>query len=138
MSTPIDFSAFVMNCLQISDLTQDILKGLAYKILKGTCKSYVLHTRDPKERFYEYASKRVSKHDVYSTKRIIAVTNVKVNVWHGYGHLKEIEVPRSDQQLYKFMEGDFPRLHLRTDSSTLKARTLCTWPLHYVCSQDVL
>ncbi|GKE19424.1 hypothetical protein Tco_1427001 [Tanacetum coccineum] len=33
MSTPIDFSAFVMNCLQISDLTQDILKG--------TCRSYV-------------------------------------------------------------------------------------------------
>ncbi|GJR56414.1 hypothetical protein Tco_1406935 [Tanacetum coccineum] len=41
MSTPIDFSAFVMNHLQISDLTQDILVGLAYNILKGTCRSYV-------------------------------------------------------------------------------------------------
>ncbi|GJV33932.1 hypothetical protein Tco_1394332 [Tanacetum coccineum] len=29
-----------------------------------------------------------------------------------YGHLEEIEVRRSDQQLYKFMEGDFPRLYL--------------------------
>ncbi|GJX54128.1 hypothetical protein Tco_0282497 [Tanacetum coccineum] len=65
-----------------------------------------------RQRFYIYASKRVSKHDVYSTKRILAVTNVKVNVWYGYGHLEEIEVRRSDQQLYKFMEGDFPRLHL--------------------------
>ncbi|GJS65801.1 hypothetical protein Tco_0680365 [Tanacetum coccineum] len=54
----------------------------------------------------------VSKHDVYSTKRIMAVTNVKVNVWYGYGHLKEIKVRRSDQKLYKFMEGNFPRLHL--------------------------
>ncbi|GJS18747.1 hypothetical protein Tco_0413219 [Tanacetum coccineum] len=54
----------------------------------------------------------VSKHDVYSTKRILAVTNVKVKEWYGYGHLEEIEVRRSDQQLYKFMEGDFPRLHL--------------------------
>ncbi|GJT15392.1 hypothetical protein Tco_0874098 [Tanacetum coccineum] len=30
----------------------------------------------------------------------------------GYGHLEEIEVRRSDQKLYKFKEGDFPRLHL--------------------------
>ncbi|GJW61755.1 hypothetical protein Tco_0111090 [Tanacetum coccineum] len=54
----------------------------------------------------------VSKHDVYSTKRILAVKNVKVNIWYGYCRLEEIEVRRSDQQLYKFMEGDFPRLHL--------------------------
>nr|GEU77821.1 hypothetical protein [Tanacetum cinerariifolium] len=54
----------------------------------------------------------VSKHDVYSTKRILAVINAKVKEWYGYGHLEEIEVRRSDQQLYKFMEGDFPRLHL--------------------------
>ncbi|GJV65785.1 hypothetical protein Tco_1476613 [Tanacetum coccineum] len=41
MSTPIDFSAFIMNRLRISDLTQDILVGPAYNILKGTCRSYV-------------------------------------------------------------------------------------------------
>ncbi|GJZ83711.1 hypothetical protein Tco_0648884 [Tanacetum coccineum] len=41
MSTPIDFNAFVMNRLQISKLTQDILVGLAYNILKGTYRSYV-------------------------------------------------------------------------------------------------
>ncbi|GKE72434.1 hypothetical protein Tco_1534475, partial [Tanacetum coccineum] len=41
MSTPIDFSAFAMNRLQISDLTQDILVGPAYKLLKGTCRNYV-------------------------------------------------------------------------------------------------
>nr|GFA43730.1 hypothetical protein [Tanacetum cinerariifolium] len=34
-------NAFVMNWLQISDLTQDILVGPAYKLLKGTCRSYV-------------------------------------------------------------------------------------------------
>ncbi|GKG14346.1 hypothetical protein Tco_0353946 [Tanacetum coccineum] len=42
----------------------------------------------------------------------MAVTNVKVNEWYGYGHLEEIEVRRSDQQLYKFMKGNFPRLNL--------------------------
>ncbi|GJV69197.1 hypothetical protein Tco_1484706 [Tanacetum coccineum] len=55
---------------------------------------------------------KVSKHDVYSTKRILAVTNVIVNKWYGYGHLEEIEVRRAYQKLYKFMEGNFLRLHL--------------------------
>ncbi|GJU03427.1 hypothetical protein Tco_1113765 [Tanacetum coccineum] len=70
------------------------------------------HWRSKRQTFYGYASNRVSKHDVYPTRRILAVTNVKVNIWYGYGHLEEIEVQRSDQQLYKFMEGDFLRLHL--------------------------
>nr|GEV59708.1 ribonuclease H-like domain-containing protein [Tanacetum cinerariifolium] len=63
-------------------------------------------TADPKDWF------KVSKHDVYSMKRILEVTNVKVNKWYGYGHFEEIEVRRVDQQLYKFVEGDFLRLHL--------------------------
>ncbi|GJY72152.1 hypothetical protein Tco_0475855 [Tanacetum coccineum] len=41
-------------------------------------------------------------------KHVALVKNVKVNKWYGYGHLEEIEVRRSDQKLYKFMEGDFP------------------------------
>ncbi|GKD66740.1 hypothetical protein Tco_1308848 [Tanacetum coccineum] len=32
--------------------------------------------------------------------------------WYDYGYLEEIEVRREDRQLYKFKEGDFPRLHL--------------------------
>ncbi|GJR49867.1 hypothetical protein Tco_1400388 [Tanacetum coccineum] len=63
-------------------------------------------------KFYGYASNRVSKHDVFSTKRIIAVTHVKVIKWYDYRYLEEIKVRREDQQLYKFKEGDFPRLNL--------------------------
>ncbi|GKG04043.1 hypothetical protein Tco_0314430, partial [Tanacetum coccineum] len=44
--------------------------------------------------------------------RILSMTSVTVDKWYGYGHLKEIVVRRADQKLYKFMEGDFPRLHL--------------------------
>ncbi|GJV30698.1 hypothetical protein Tco_1387146 [Tanacetum coccineum] len=55
---------------------------------------------------------KVSRHDVYSTMRILSVTSVTVDKWYGYGHLKEIVVRRADQKLYKIMEGDFPRLHL--------------------------
>ncbi|GKB86497.1 hypothetical protein Tco_0958769, partial [Tanacetum coccineum] len=40
MGTPIDFSAYVMNCLTIDNLTQDILVGPAFNLLKGSCKSF--------------------------------------------------------------------------------------------------
>ncbi|GJZ34178.1 hypothetical protein Tco_0579614 [Tanacetum coccineum] len=32
--------------------------------------------------------------------------------WYDYSYLEEIEVRREDQQLYKFKEGDFLKLHL--------------------------
>ncbi|GKC37064.1 hypothetical protein Tco_1049448, partial [Tanacetum coccineum] len=41
MSTPIDFTAFAMNRLQISDLTKANLVRPVYNLLKATCKSYV-------------------------------------------------------------------------------------------------
>ncbi|GJS31504.1 hypothetical protein Tco_0492124 [Tanacetum coccineum] len=68
--------------------------------------------RTKRQNFYGYTIKMVSKHDVYSTKRILSVISVKVNEWYGYGHLEEIVVKRADQQLYTFKEGDFKRLHL--------------------------
>ncbi|GKB72931.1 hypothetical protein Tco_0934343 [Tanacetum coccineum] len=40
MSTPIDFSAFIMNGLNISNLTQETLLGPAFILLKGTRKNY--------------------------------------------------------------------------------------------------
>ncbi|GJY09569.1 hypothetical protein Tco_0377754, partial [Tanacetum coccineum] len=40
------------------------------------------------------------------------VTMVKVMKWYDYGYLEEIDVRREYQQLYKFKEGDFLRLHL--------------------------
>ncbi|GKD27768.1 hypothetical protein Tco_1233982, partial [Tanacetum coccineum] len=39
MSTPIDFSAYVLHNLKIENLTQEHLVGLAFNLLKGTCKS---------------------------------------------------------------------------------------------------
>nr|GEW57544.1 hypothetical protein [Tanacetum cinerariifolium] len=41
MSTPIDFSAYVMNNLKIDNLTQEHLVGLAFNLLKWTCKNQV-------------------------------------------------------------------------------------------------
>ncbi|GJY75491.1 hypothetical protein Tco_0480607 [Tanacetum coccineum] len=41
LATPIDISAFMMNRLNIQNLTQDLLTGLTYDLIKGTCKSVV-------------------------------------------------------------------------------------------------
>nr|GEV36383.1 hypothetical protein [Tanacetum cinerariifolium] len=171
----------------ISDLTQDVLVGPAYNILKGTCRSYVeleynaeecykaltdqLDWNNPEgdrypldlskplplvqsrncqivlvdyffnndlaylqgestDRTYmtSLTKTKAGKYDlpgmedmvpnlwslikVAYDKHALLVTNVKVNVWYGYGYIEEIEVRRSDQQLYKFMEGEFLRLYL--------------------------
>ncbi|GJU44162.1 hypothetical protein Tco_1201428 [Tanacetum coccineum] len=39
MATPIDFSAFMINRLKIDHLTQELLTGPNYDLIKGTCKS---------------------------------------------------------------------------------------------------
>nr|GEX57735.1 hypothetical protein [Tanacetum cinerariifolium] len=54
-------------------------------------------------------------HNLWSPvrKRIIAVTRLMIMKKYDYGHLEEIEVRREDQKLYKFREGDFPRLRLQ-------------------------
>ncbi|GJY33749.1 hypothetical protein Tco_0418218 [Tanacetum coccineum] len=41
LATPIDFSAFIMNRLKLNNLTQDVLTGPTYDLMKGTCKSVV-------------------------------------------------------------------------------------------------
>ncbi|GJU25713.1 hypothetical protein Tco_1164334 [Tanacetum coccineum] len=62
--------------------------------------------------FYAYARGLQSRHDVYYTKRILAVTQVKVMRKHMYGYLQEIVVRRADNDLYRFKEGDFPCLRI--------------------------
>ncbi|GKC25190.1 hypothetical protein Tco_1027340 [Tanacetum coccineum] len=62
--------------------------------------------------FYGYAQGLESRHDVYSTKLILAVTHAEVMRKRGYGYMKEIIVRRADNDLYKFKEGDFPRLRI--------------------------
>nr|GEU63305.1 hypothetical protein [Tanacetum cinerariifolium] len=211
MSTPIDFSSYILNGLQIENLTQEILLGPAFRLLKGTRSNYaeleydfeecykalsekfdwenpkggdyafnlskplplitrgnrqrvqveyfinndlkyiqggvstmtyttsttktkaaqydlpgiedmvpniwspikvaydknalwgISHWRDQRKTFYAYARGIQSRGDVYSTKRILAVTHVSVMRKHGYG---------ADNKLYKFKEGDFPRLRI--------------------------
>ncbi|GJW06199.1 hypothetical protein Tco_1568622 [Tanacetum coccineum] len=72
----------------------------------------ISHWRQQRKSFYAYARGMQSRGDVYSTKRILAVTHVKVMRKHRYGYLEEIVVRRADNILYRFKEGDFPRLRI--------------------------
>nr|GEU76061.1 hypothetical protein [Tanacetum cinerariifolium] len=65
------------------------------------------------QQFYGFAVNRESARDVYSKRRIIAVTELKIVEWHNYKHLDWIMVRRDDDKLYKFKEGDFKRLRIQ-------------------------
>ncbi|GKB24331.1 hypothetical protein Tco_0863732 [Tanacetum coccineum] len=179
VATPIDFSKYVLNRLKIKNLTQDLLLGLAYNLLKGTCTSSIkleynfqecfntltdkLDWNNPEGDHYPFDlskpfplqgrpgnltvaadyffnndleflktfdlektyttsitkikaarshANKFSKHNVYSTQKILGVKSVSIKKLHGYGHLEEIVVKRADRQLYKFKECDFVDLHL--------------------------
>ncbi|GJS77880.1 hypothetical protein Tco_0727761 [Tanacetum coccineum] len=201
MATPIDFSKYVLNGLKIENLTQDILLGHAFNLLKGTCSSSIkleynfqecfnaltnkldwnnpegdrylfdlskhlplqsppcyqtvvadyffnndleyLKTSDPEVTYttsitktkaaryeikgmedmvptlwstikqaYDKDAEKGIKHRGERRKLCYRSQNVSVKKLHEYGHLEEIVVKRSDQQLYKFKEGDFVDLHL--------------------------
>nr|GEU34110.1 hypothetical protein [Tanacetum cinerariifolium] len=64
------------------------------------------------QQWYRSQVSKFSKHNVYSTKAILGVQSVSGKKLHVYGHLEVIAVKRSDQELYKFKEGDFVDLHL--------------------------
>nr|GEW25855.1 hypothetical protein [Tanacetum cinerariifolium] len=66
-----------------------------------------------RQQFYGFAVNWESALDVYSKRRIISVTDLKIVQWHSYKHLDWITVRRDDDKLYKFKEGDFKRLRLQ-------------------------
>nr|GEX47066.1 hypothetical protein [Tanacetum cinerariifolium] len=73
----------------------------------------VSHWGRKRQQFYGFVVNRESALDVYSKRRIIAITNLKIMEWHSYKHLDWISVRRDDDKIYKFTEGNFKRLRLQ-------------------------
>ncbi|GJQ89132.1 hypothetical protein Tco_0000271 [Tanacetum coccineum] len=130
--TTFDFSAFVMNRLNVKTLTPELLAGPTFDLMKGTCKSLTeleyfceevykatiekLDWINPEGHQYPHDLRQplpLSARDVYSKRRIIAVTKVEIVEWQNYKHLDWITVRRDDDILYKFKEGDFNRLRIQ-------------------------
>ncbi|GJT61794.1 hypothetical protein Tco_1005327 [Tanacetum coccineum] len=99
MYTPLDFSAFVMNRLKVDTLTLELLAGLIFELMKGSCKSLV-----ELEYFFEEVYK--------ATTDQLDWKNPKVE-WHNYKHLDWITVSRADDNLYTFKEGYFNGLRIQ-------------------------
>nr|GFA07328.1 hypothetical protein [Tanacetum cinerariifolium] len=94
LDTSIDFSNFIMNLLGVNTLTPELLAGPTYELMRGSFN-------------------QESALDVYSKRRIIAVTELKIVEWHNYKHLDWISVRRDDEKIYKFKEGNLKRLRLQ-------------------------
>nr|GFD28379.1 hypothetical protein [Tanacetum cinerariifolium] len=71
------------------------------------------HWGRKRQQFYGFVVNRESARDVYSKRRIIAVTELQIVEWHNYKHLDWITVRRDDDRLYKFKKGDFKRLRIQ-------------------------
>ncbi|GKE36645.1 hypothetical protein Tco_1460050 [Tanacetum coccineum] len=98
-----------MNRLNIQHLTQDLLTGPTYDLIKGTCKS-VVELEYHLEEVFKATNDQLDWHNPEG-RLIIAVTSLKIMEFFGYKHLEEIAVRRQDDKLYKFREGDFKRVH---------------------------
>nr|GFB48168.1 hypothetical protein [Tanacetum cinerariifolium] len=115
MSTPIDFSTYVMNHLKIDNLTQEILIRPAFNFLKGTRKSFVkpaFNFIKPLS-FIKDRGRQVVPADYFINNDLECLKGgSSIMKWYDYGYLEEIVVRREDDKLYKFKEGDFARLNL--------------------------
>ncbi|GJU22675.1 hypothetical protein Tco_1156017 [Tanacetum coccineum] len=103
MDTPINFSAYVMNRLKINNLTQEILVGSAFNLLKGSCKSFA-ELEYHFEECYKAVNDRIDWHNPKGREYLFDLINPLP--------LIKIEDVKDDNALYKFKEGDFPRLNL--------------------------
>nr|GEZ86602.1 hypothetical protein [Tanacetum cinerariifolium] len=112
LDTPIDFSNFIMNRLNVDTLIPDLLAGPTYELMRGSCTS-LTELEYHLEEFYGFVVNRESALDVYSKRRIIAVTELKIMEWHNYKHLDWISIRRDDDKIYKFKEGDLKRLRIQ-------------------------
>ncbi|GJW56614.1 hypothetical protein Tco_0103345 [Tanacetum coccineum] len=66
----------------------------------------IKHWGERRKLWYRSQMNKFSKHNVYSTQKILSVVSVSVKKLHGYGHLEEIAVRRADRQLFQLNRSD--------------------------------
>nr|GEV04264.1 retrovirus-related Pol polyprotein from transposon TNT 1-94 [Tanacetum cinerariifolium] len=73
----------------------------------------ISHWGRKRQQFYGFVVNRKSARDVYSKRRIITVTELKIVEWHNYKHLDWKIIRQDDDKLYKFKEEDFKSLRIQ-------------------------
>ncbi|GKA40419.1 hypothetical protein Tco_0733012 [Tanacetum coccineum] len=89
--------------LQVVPVNYFINNGLEYLKSGSLSKKYTTSTTKTK----------AAKYDAIEGIKDMVPSLWSPVKWYDYGYLEAIVVQREDQQLYKFKEGDFPRLNLR-------------------------
>nr|GEX45953.1 uncharacterized mitochondrial protein AtMg00810-like [Tanacetum cinerariifolium] len=98
LDTPIDFSNFIMNQLGTKAADYGNIKWIEDLVPRSMwihepinydkhAFCGVSHWGRKRQQFYGFAVNRESALDVYSKRRIIAVTDLKIVKWHNYKHL---------------------------------------------------
>nr|GEW26479.1 hypothetical protein [Tanacetum cinerariifolium] len=95
----------------IEDMVPTLMSPTKVRYDKDALKG-IKHWGKRRKLWHRSQMNKISKHNVYSTQKILGVKSVSVKKLHGYGHLEEVVVKRADRQLCKFKEGDFVDLHL--------------------------
>ncbi|GJT62944.1 hypothetical protein Tco_1006477 [Tanacetum coccineum] len=67
----------------------------------------IKHWGERSKLWYRSQINKISKNSVYSTQKILSVVSVSVKKLHGYGHLEEIVVRRTDCQLFPTRRHDY-------------------------------
>nr|GEV73997.1 retrovirus-related Pol polyprotein from transposon TNT 1-94 [Tanacetum cinerariifolium] len=98
--TPLDFSAFMMNWLNVDTLTLELLACPTFELMKGSYKSLV-YLEYPFEEVYKATTDQLDWNNP---------EDLQIVEWHNNKHLDWITARRDDDKLYKFEEGDFNRL----------------------------
>ncbi|GJW96485.1 hypothetical protein Tco_0178293, partial [Tanacetum coccineum] len=105
LATPIDFSAFIMNRLLIDNLTQEVLTGPTYDLIKGTCKN-VVELEYHLEEVFKATNDQLDWHNLEgrSQRYTTSITKTKAA---DYGQVKWIEdkVPR----IWSLVKVDYDR-----------------------------
>ncbi|GJY72549.1 hypothetical protein Tco_0476252 [Tanacetum coccineum] len=76
----------------------------------------ISHWGRKRKQFYGFTANRESARDVYSKRRIIAVTKLQIVKWHNYKHLDWITVRRDDDKLSIVIKRHVEDLQLGVES----------------------
>nr|GEU63833.1 hypothetical protein [Tanacetum cinerariifolium] len=114
MDAPLDFSNFLINRLKVDILTPELIAGLTYELLKGSCKSLV----ELEYHLEEVYKARTDQLDWAMTSIPLGSLPLGRKHQQFYGFAVNRESARDvyskdDDKLYKFKEDDFKRLRIQ-------------------------
>nr|GEY41540.1 hypothetical protein [Tanacetum cinerariifolium] len=92
----------------------------------------ISHWGHKRQQFYVVVNKE-SARDVYSKRRIIAVTELQIVEWNNYKHLDWITVRRDDDKLYKLKKLNLTKLDTyKSDLKRKEAYTAYSNPIGFI------